>query len=501
MSHYKRGLWQALGLHLAVLIVVLAGCAPSRSQYYNGLHQRRIQAYAQWESRAEEPERPTLKGDLNLEEAVRLALVYNPDIQAALQEKLRAQGRMKEAYSEALPKLDLEGNYTRLDKLNTVDLGPQSFAIGDKDNYAFQVQVTQPIYKGGVTAIALRSARLFSYLTDERLRGAVEGVAFNVAAAYYEMALAERLIEVRQAGLKASRAHLKNVESKKRQGVATEFDVLRARVDVSSFEASLIEQKNRRDLARTELLKAIGASQQSGIDLATELDYRETRISFEEAVRKAFENRSDLYQASLEMDLQHEAVNHALSRYLPRIRAYYWNEWAKPDPHESNEIEWGSQWQAGLTMEWPLFDGLAREGQVEQQRALLGEREIRLSDAEQQALLEIRNSLFELENARELVDSQRLNLKRADRALELVQAGYREGVNTEVEILDATAALTRARGEYYRAIYSHTIARIKLQQAMGILGPPPGSREVPESLGEPGDLSDASGDDTESTGG
>jgi outer membrane protein TolC len=53
--------------------------------------------------------------------------------------------------------------------------------------------------------------------------------------------------------------------------------------------------------------------------------------------------------------------------------------------------------------------------------------------------------------------------------LRLVEVGYREGVNTQVEVVDAQSALTTARANYYQSIYSHVVAKLDLQRAMGTL--------------------------------
>ncbi len=78
------------------------------------------------------------------------------------------------------------------------------------------------------------------------------------------------------------------------------------------------------------------------------------------------------------------------------------------------------------------------------------------------------------------MDSQRLNLEQANEALRLVTVGAREGVNTELEVLDARAALTRARGDYYQALHAHALARLRYRRAVGVLGPAPGEGQVPE---------------------
>ncbi len=476
---------------LTTLIIgccLLSGCVFSRNQYFSRLRERRAQSYNLWERNAAERKSPRVEGELCLEEAVKLSLRYNKQLLSTLQEKEKARGRITEAYSEVLPKLNLGANYTRLDEVATVDLGVMSFPMGDEDNYSCRVNVTQPLFTGGRAAIAVRTSQLFMFLSDEKVRGALEQVIYGVAESYYSALLAERMIDVQRDALNAARAHLEDVRSRERHGVATEYDVLRARVEVSNFKAELIEQRNRRDQSLKKMFKAMGVSQKSNVNLITEMEYKPVHIDFENAVRKGYKNRPDIYQASLSLDLQKESFKAVRTRYLPDINAFFWHQWAKPDPHSASKIEWGTEWQAGLNLSWPIFDGMAREGKIIQERAALKQKELQLTDAEAQAILEIRAALDNMQNTEELVESQRLNLERADRALNLVNAGYREGINTEVEVLDATAALTRARALYYNALYRHTMARINMQKAMGALGPEPGREGVPEKLPGVGDV-------------
>ena len=480
--------------HNCILVVVVlfaafsvAGCVPSRQRYYGRVHGRRTRSFQRWEDkeRREDLGKPALEGPLDLEEAVRLTLACNTGIQAVLQEKERARGRIVSAYSEALPRVDLSASYDRLDKVRSVDLGVETFQIGDRDNYSARVDITQPLFKGGSILIAQRAARIFRYLSDETIRQSVEDALFNTATAYFDARLAEHLIEVQRAALESATRHLNNVRSRRRHGTATEYDVLRARVDLSNIRADLIEQQNARDQAVTGLMRAMGVSQRSNVELTTDMEYVRVEPDFVASVKRAFANRPDIYQAELNVDLQGESLKEAYSRYWPRMEAYFWNLWSKPDPHESSRIAWGEQWQAGLRLNWPLFDGLAREGRIVQEEALLRQKEILLSDAEERAVQEVQNTILELQNARELVESQRLNLRRADRALKLVQSGYKEGVNTEVEVLDARGALTRARGLYFQALHRHTVARVQLRKVEGILGPVPGKTEEPEEMVDP----------------
>jgi outer membrane protein len=192
-------------------------------------------------------------------------------------------------------------------------------------------------------------------------------------------------------------------------------------------------------------------------------------MTMEQAVEVAYRNRPDLYGRQFDIKYQKELLKIAKSRYWPTISGFYDNTWANPDPHNSTQIEWGRAWQAGVMATLPIFDGFAREGEIIQQKARFKQSQIDLIDAEETALFELTKALLSIENTEEFVQSQQLNLTRAKEGNRLADVGYREGINTQVEVIDAESALTKAKSLHYQAIYSHIIAKLDLQKAMGTL--------------------------------
>jgi outer membrane protein TolC len=187
----------------------------------------------------------------------------------------------------------------------------------------------------------------------------------------------------------------------------------------------------------------------------------------EQAVETAYRNRPDLLGREFDIKRQKELLKIARSQYFPVVSGYYSNTWAKPDPHSMMEIEWGHAWQAGITASVPIFDGFLRDGEIVAQKARLKQGQIDLIDAEETTLFELTKAQLSIENAAEFIESQRLNLTRAQEGLRLAEVGYKEGTNTQVEMIDAQAALTTARANHYQAVYSHIIAKLDLQKAMG----------------------------------
>lgn len=448
------------------LLLQSSGCVSSE-QFYEEVSLSRTAAYERWkDARQTQKEAQThISGELGMSDCLKLVLTNNKSLQRAVEEKEIARGERLISYSAILPSVDLTGDYTRLDEVASI----AGFTIGDVDNYSADLRVTQPVFAGGSIVAKLNAGKLFSLLTDQAIRAVTQDVLYDAQKAYYDVLLNQHLLDISADAVRSAQAHLDNVKRKRQGGVASDFDVLRAEVELSNFRAEHIQNKNAINVSKANLLKIMGISQDSNIVLSDELIYLPWDVSMEEAVGAAFQRRPDLFERQFDIKWQKEQLNIARSRWWPRIDGYYQNTWAKPDPHNSTEIEWGRAWQAGVVATLPVFDGFAREGTIIQQKARLKQAQIDLIDTEETALFELTKALLSIEDSQEFVESQRLNLTRAEEGSRLAEVGYREGINTQVEIIDAESALTKAKSLYYQAIYSHMIAKLDLQKAMGIL--------------------------------
>jgi outer membrane protein TolC len=458
-----------LRLKLTIYVIcslVLTGCV-SKEEFYDDVSLSCESAYKQWEGRkeAEKQAQTVISGELSLEDCLKLTLTNNKTILRTLEEKEAARGGELSSYSGVLPSVDIIANYERLDKIGSI--GP--IKLGSLNNYSANLQVTQPIFAGGGNIARINAARLGSLLADQTVRAVIQETIFSSQLGYYSVLLAQHLNTISDDAVKSSQVHLNDVKQKKQAGVASDFDVLRAEVELSNFTADLIRTRNAIKVARASLIKIMGVSQDSTFSMSDELVYTAFDITMQEAVANAFRNRPDLFTHELSIRQQKELLAIARSTYFPVVSAYYQNTWSKPDPHNRILIEWGKAWSSGFTAVWPLFDGFGREGSIIEQKARLKQSQIDLVDTEETALLELTRAIFSIQDANEFVESQKLNLSRAEEGLRLAEVGYREGINTQVEMIDAQSALTEARANYYQAIYSHLVAKLALQKAMGTL--------------------------------
>ena len=414
-----------------------------------------------------------LTGPLSLAEALEKGLALNLALRRETLERDIAAGKIQAAMQNALPSLSASGGYTRLDdELWREDAAGNRTRGRFADRYAAGLRLSQPLFNGHV-ASAIRAARLYREWAEARIRDAEDAVRCDVVAAYCKAVLDGHLLQVQVSALETAQRQLDEAGVRRREGMASPYDVLRATVEVSNFKAQVLRAQNERDLAFTELFRLIGASPESRVELTDPLPLVKESISFPDALRTALARRSDLAVAEYAVRLQREALRNAVGDYCPAVDFFATQEWDNPDPHDSTRDDWGDEWTVGVQFSWTLFDGFGRRGAVRQQEAALRQQEIALQDAEESVVSSIRQLVLSLETAGEFAESQSRNLETAREALRLVEVGLREGQNTQVEVMDARQALTTASANYYQSIYDHAMVRVSLLRAMGTLADAP----------------------------
>jgi len=484
--HRRSSVGKAGGMVALGCLVALAGCVQSREIYLDA-RASRARSYRTWARTKHDggQAEAVLSGELSLQQAVEVACAHNKDIQAALQEQARAAGRLWQGRSAALPSLTASTSYYRLDEpTGTVQIAGTTLTSGAVDNYSQGFVLRQPLFQGGAISASIRSAHIFELMADEAVRRAVGEVVFEVARDYLDVLFAQKLHEVYRNALLSAQAQFDSVQRMKGAGLATEFDVLRAQVEVSNTEADVVRQESKISLAVSSLLKAMGLSQDSQVTLTSALEHLPVNPDFDEVVADAYGRRAELYQAEFDLRMQQEELRRARSRSWPTLDAVFTYLWSKPDPHNGARIEWGRRWYGGISLTWYVFDGMRREGEIAEGKALLRQKRLRLENLEEQVQLELRQAMLGIEDAERLIKVQELNVKRAQEGLRMAMRGYPD-VATLVEVTDARAALVRAEGQYWEAVAEHCLARLSLQQAMGMLEPEPGAMREPTKVPPP----------------
>ena len=114
-----------------------------------------------------------------------------------------------------------------------------------------------------------------------------------------------------------------------------------------------------------------------------------------------------------------------------------------------------------------LFSGHQQTWRIREAVAQLREARTRVTAREQQIYQDLQNALNQLDSAQQRLPLTDLLVKQAQESLDLVSERYKLGAASAVEVTDAQAALTSARGEQVKAKFDYQAAIAQIKHAAG----------------------------------
>jgi outer membrane protein len=115
----------------------------------------------------------------------------------------------------------------------------------------------------------------------------------------------------------------------------------------------------------------------------------------------------------------------------------------------------------------PIWDSGTIAGQVIQQRALLEETKITYDDDIRQVELEIQQAYSNLQQNRELIQSQEKNVEQAEEALRLARARLDAGAGTQLDVLNAQVQLLTAQSTRLQALFGYNSSLAEFDRVTG----------------------------------
>ncbi|MEW6753018.1 MAG: TolC family protein [Candidatus Latescibacterota bacterium] len=418
-------------------------------------------------------------GNLTARAAVAMALEHNRDLQRAQQETRRAEYRITEARAGALPQLNGSWSFDRTLKPNVFVISfPDSNGVvrksrlkmGTDYSSSLGAQLVQPLYVGGKVGTALEAARIYrtsAARTEELVR---QNVVLETLQAFNGALLARQLAQIARASLAQAERHLANVEVRQRAGAATDYDLLRARVNAANLQPRLIEAENNVRVSLLHLKQAMGVDPEAPAGVEGTLAAPDTTVLQQAQSAVALQRRPDVAVSRLTIELQRKAVRIARGDYLPTLSASSTLAYnGSFDELGYRGEEWSTFWTAGLSLTVPLFTGFRTSARYQQARVDLRQAQTDFEKTRDAAVIEVQQAVMGFRKALRQIESQGLNVDEAQRAVEIAESLYANGRATQLEVLDAQLALQVARTNMASALHEGTVSDIILRKALGLL--------------------------------
>jgi len=407
----------------------------------------------------------------SVNEAISLALKNNSTIINAYLDKLKADKKVSEVYSENLvPTLNLNSRYSRAFKKQVFEIAGERFDIGSDNLIIHTIDATESLPILGTPIFAgIRIAEYFASTQKENILLVENDVKNQVKRSYYTVLLAKAVVEVNAASLENAQANFTVVNSKYNGGVATEFDYLRAKVRVDNAIPLLSKSQRSLEISQKSLLNAIGLKDQETIDVSGELTYDSLEVwgNTDYMITAISENYVAVRQLRLNKKINEELVNVDKANYLPKL--YLFGQYSlgtqENDGKSLSKYGFYNTLNAGLGLQWDL--NLFRNSyKVDQSEIEVKKTNEQISDTKQKLKLLSQSAIIAIEDAKERIVAQKKTLSLAERGLELANASYRAGVLNQIDVQDSQQILNESRLAYLQAIYDYQIAKAELEKLL-----------------------------------
>jgi outer membrane protein TolC len=416
-----------------------------------------------------EAQTPPLR--LSLGDAVRSAVSHSAVAEIARLRVDESRARVGEARSALLPNLSaivLPSGHT----FNTATFGlplpgfdPNGEVIGPVKTLDIRGKIGQTIFDQAAIA-RLHAARSGVTASDAEAEAAAEQAAATAGSAYVRALRAEAQLHSRQADSSLSAELLSIAHDMLESGVGIALDVTRAQSQLAAMRAQLISARNERSRARLELLRAIGVSLDTPVELTDTLGSHaiDSLPGQQQAVDLAIRERADLRAAREQMNAVENQIKAIRAERLPTLGLV-----ADDGVIGNNTSHLLGTYTWGIQLSVPLFEGGRRSSRIAEQSAVERELELHERDLRSQVTVEVRGALLDIASAREQVDAASERVRLGEQEVSQARDRFSAGVAGNADVISASLSLSAARMSLVDAEALYESARVALARAQGTL--------------------------------
>ncbi len=420
---------------------------------------------------------------VSLADALQLAESGGEGVRAAEAEVTRAEALRRQARSEWFPQLEASSSYSRTlasefedisfdfgDDSGSGDLGDLPF--GQRNQYRLGLVLNQSLWTNGRISAQTRAAEAGIRSARTGLDATRAELALTVTQAYFDALLLDRLVNISQATLEQADRAYEQTKLARQVGNQSEFELLRAQVARDNERPRLVQRRADRDLAYARLAQLLDLPPDQPLQLTTSfIDFAtwEARGAVPVAaerptwLQRVADERAPVRQAQAAVDAQEQQVKIARALRLPSVGAT--SDYGRVAYPAGGLPAWSdtrTNWTVGLGLRVPLLTGgrlAAEEGAA---RAVLDQTRARLDQVRELAWLDGRDALDRLIAAEAVYEAAFGTVAQAQRAYEIAELRYREGLSTQLELNDTRIQLTFAQGNAALAARNLQVARARI---------------------------------------
>ena len=426
---------------------------------------------------------------LTLEGSIQIARQTNLSIQTTQERVKSAEAQVRAARAGLLPNVSFNSSYRYAKDLPKSVLeasgafGPPGVGaemsppagvgggdaniieleFGAHHNFQADVSLNQPVFAWGRYYKGYQGAKLSLEAAHKELDAAYNQLALDVSEAFYRLLLSVEFVKVSEQTVELVETQLKIAQNLFEAGASTNFDVLRAEVLLANAKSNLIRAKNGARIAMDVYKNVLNIDFGESVEIEGSLERPIFEFDLDRLIQLGLEKRPELHQLAFNEGAAKTQVDVAKTRSRPALSFFTNYQF----DHNERLIEMDRVWNLGLTLNFPIFDGLATRAAVTQAESGLKQTQLGKQQMIDAIELEVRSAYLNLLEAKTLINVQGETVAQAQESVRIANLRYENGMITSVELTDAQLALSQAEVNRLQSLHDYAVGLARLEKAIG----------------------------------
>ncbi len=441
---------------------------------------------------------------MSIEECVEYALNHNPNLAVAEQHIKAAESGIGQQKASFAPRLTARVNYNHLANSGT------RIANTHTDSIGFNAGISQLIWDFGKTTARINMAKYDTFSAQYDYDYDVLNIVYNVKMNYYNVLRALANLDIYEQNVRINTLNYERTKAMFDEGLKSKIDVVNAEVNLADSKIQLVngqntlatnvlslknsmyyvESKNfivqntenfgflkadyKKKMQSLDEIKPSGFNLKKNEDglimLTSGIEHNDIiqdyvlspyKLTRQEAVDKALENRPDLKSNRMLAKVQEESLKAIKRSYAPELTADL--TWG----YTKNESTYSSPLQVGASMGLGSINPVGIHYQIKEGEAYLDIANHNLNISKQDIYWEVQENYINMRQLERKIPLMSQKVKASLENFELADGRYSVGLNNYVELQDALANYNNAQLSFVEAVFEYNVARETLRKSMG----------------------------------
>lgn len=455
---------------------------------------------------------------VSLDSCRSMALANNKNLRMRAEAVKQAGYQKDEAFAAYLPALDFNGGYMYNQKklsvfdsdqrlpVQSFDLQTQSYqfnvvknpmtgepikgpdgqyipeqvALIPKEAMEFDIHnvffgaitLTQPIFMGGKIVAMNKITHYAEDLARSMHNNEAENIIYAVDAAYWQVVSLKAKQKLARSYVNLLDTLHYNVEKMVEQGVATRSDLLTVDVKLNQANVDLTKVDNGLVLSRMALAQVCGLPVDTQMVLAdedVELSGTSAPVATSYNMQDVYSRRQDLRALELGIKIYEQQEQVAKSDMLPKLALVGSYSFSNPNMFNGFKNRFNGAFSVGAMVSIPLWHWGGNYNKYRAAKSKTTIARLELENAKEMIDLQVSQSAFKAQEAMKTYEMTLSNLTKANENLRQANIGFREGVMTTDNVMEAQTAWLKANSEKVDAMIDVHLCDVYLSKVLGTL--------------------------------